>query len=77
MNTKALAILASWGRSFLAAFLSSLFVSGINNITDPKAITAALTSAVIAVLPVIIRFLNPKDGAFGLGSGPVSSAPTN
>lgn len=77
MNAKALAMLASWGRSFLAAFLSSLFVSGINNITDPKAITAALTSAVIAVLPVIIRFLSPKDTTFGVGSAPVSSAPSN
>lgn len=77
MNSKALAIVASWGRSFLAAFLSSLFVSGVNNIADPKTFTAALTSAVVAVLPVIIRFLNPKDTQFGLGSGVTPSAPTN
>lgn len=73
MNSKVIALLGSWGRSFLAAFLSALLAGGVTNISDPKAITAALTAAVVAVLPVIIRFLNPKDTSFGIGSTPASS----
>ncbi len=50
---------ASWGRSFLAAALA-VYLAGV---TDPKAIATACLSA---VLPVLIRWLNPKYNAFGL-----------
>ncbi len=50
---------ASWSRSFLAAALA-VYLAGV---TDPKAI---LMAGVAAVLPVAIRWLNPKDTAFGL-----------
>jgi hypothetical protein len=50
---------ASWGRSFLAAALA-VYLAGV---TDPKAIAAA---GLTALLPVAIRWLNPKDTAFGL-----------
>ena len=50
---------ASWVRSFLAASLA-LYMAGE---TDPK--TLAMAGAA-AVLPVIIRWLNPNDSAFGL-----------
>lgn len=56
-NLKALA--ASWARSFLAAAIA-VYMAGV---TDPKAI---LTAGAAAVLPVVLRWLNPKDSAFGL-----------
>jgi hypothetical protein len=56
-DAKALA--ASWARSFVAASLA-VYMSGIS---DPKSIAMA---GVAAVVPVIMRWLNPKDAAFGL-----------
>ena len=53
------ALLASWARSFLAASVA-VYMAGV---TDPKAIGMA---GLAAVLPVILRWLNPKDLAFGL-----------
>lgn len=50
---------ASWARSFLAAAIA-VYMAGI---TDPKAIAGA---GLAAVLPVILRYLNPNDKAFGL-----------
>ncbi len=49
---------ASWARSFLAAALATYLAVGL----DWKTI---LTSAVSATAPVIIRWLNPNDPAFG------------
>ena len=51
-------MLASWGRSFGAAALA-LYMTGN---TDPKAL---LSAGVAAVAPVALRYLNPKDLAFG------------
>lgn len=56
---KSKALLASWARSFLAAALA-VFMAGES---DPKTIGMA---GLAAVLPVILRWLNPKDTAFGL-----------
>ena len=53
------AIAASWLRSFLAASLA-VYMSGV---TDLKAIGMA---GLAAVLPVILRYLNPNDSAFGV-----------
>jgi hypothetical protein len=53
------AMAASWARSFMAASLA-LYMAGE---TDPK--TRAMAGAA-AVAPVILRWLNPKDQAFGL-----------
>jgi hypothetical protein len=55
---QAKAVLASWARSFLAASIA-VYMAGV---TDPKAIGAA---GLAAVLPVVLRWLNPKDTAFG------------
>jgi hypothetical protein len=55
---QAKALVASWARSFLAAALA-LYMSGV---TDPKTLAMA---GVAAVAPVILRWLNPKDLAFG------------
>ena len=51
-------MLASWGRSFLAASLAC-YLAGV---TDPAAL---LNAGVVAVLPVFLRWLNPNDKAFG------------
>lgn len=56
---KSKALLASWARSFLAAAIA-VYMAGV---TDPKAIA---TAGLAAVLPVVLRWLNPKDAAFGL-----------
>jgi hypothetical protein len=56
---KAKQIAASWARSFLAAMIT-VYVAGV---TDPKAI---LMGGVAAIAPVALRYLNPKDSAFGL-----------
>jgi hypothetical protein len=50
---------ASWARSFMAAAIA-VYMTGE---TDPKTLGMA---GVAAVLPVILRWLNPNDAAFGL-----------
>jgi hypothetical protein len=50
---------ASWARSFLAAGVA-VYMAGV---TDPKAIA---TAGLAAVLPVIMRWLNPNDLSFGV-----------
>ena len=50
---------ASWGRSFLAACIA-VYLAGV---TDPKAIVGA---GVAAVLPPLLRWLNPHDTGFGI-----------
>lgn len=53
------AIAASWARSFFAASLA-LYMAGES---DPKTLAMA---GVAAVAPVILRWLNPSDMAFGV-----------
>jgi len=53
------ALAASWARSFLAAAVA-VYMAGV---TDPKAIGGA---GLAAVLPVVLRYLNPNDASFGL-----------
>jgi hypothetical protein len=50
---------ASWGRSFLASCIA-VYLAGV---TDPKAILGA---GIAAILPVILRWLNPEDQEFGV-----------
>ena len=54
-------MLASWARSFLAAGLA-VYMAGV---TDPADIAKA---GIAAVLPVVLRYLNPKDASFGVGA---------
>jgi hypothetical protein len=51
-------MLASYARSFIAASLA-VYLAGV---TDPKAI---LSAGVAAVLPVLMRWLNPNDKVYG------------
>jgi hypothetical protein len=57
---KMTAMLASWSRSFLAAALAVYMAGGSLN--------EMLMGGVAAVLPVILRFVNPDDKSFGVGS---------
>ncbi len=52
------AIAASWARSFLAAALATYLAVG----WQPEVV---LNAGLAAVLPVILRFLNKNDLAFG------------
>jgi hypothetical protein len=58
MNKQLVALLASYGRSLLAAGIA-LYAAGV---TDPAQLANALWAA---LLPVIIRYVNPSDPAFG------------
>ena len=53
-------MIASYARSFLSAALA-LYMAGE---TNPKALLAA---GVAAVLPPVLRWLNPNDPGFGRG----------
>ena len=51
-------MLASYARSFIAASLA-VYMAGV---TDPKAM---LSAGLAAVVPVLMRWLNPKDTVYG------------
>jgi len=57
-NKQLKAMLASYGRSVLGAAVA-LYASGI---TDPSTLAYSLLGALV---PVILRAINPKDTAFG------------
>jgi hypothetical protein len=61
MDKKLQAMLASYGRSFLAA-ATAVYATGNH---DVKSI---LIAALASTLPVAIRAINPKDPAFGVVS---------
>jgi hypothetical protein len=61
MNERDKAILGSYARSFLTGALT-LYMAGE---TDPRQLLAA---GVAAILPPLLRWLNPNDQAFGRGS---------
>jgi hypothetical protein len=58
MNKKNKAMLASYGRSALAAALA-VYATGNTNWED------LLKAAVAAVIPVVMRWANPNDAAYG------------
>lgn len=61
-------MLASWSRSFLAAALSAFVATGGDVFSlDLEGVKAILTAGVVAILPVLLRYLNPSDTAFGTG----------
>jgi hypothetical protein len=54
------ALIASYGRSLLA--------SAVATYTATQSHTATLNAVWAAAIPTAIRYLNPKDGAFGRGA---------
>jgi hypothetical protein len=69
MSTNQKALFASWGRSFLAACLAQFIALG-GSAFDLSAdgVKSVVAAGLAAVLPVILRWLNPKDSAFGVGA---------
>jgi hypothetical protein len=67
MSKELKATLASWGRSFAAACLAQFLALGGSvfdlNQDGVKHIVAA---GLAAVVPVVIRWLNPDDHSFGV-----------
>lgn len=61
------AALASYGRSLLATALGAIFALGKLPFDFTEADWRNVLNAIwIAAVPVAIRFLNPKDEAFGV-----------
>ena len=66
MDKKLQAMLASYGRSFLAAITTAFMINGGDILAlDGDSLKAILAAGIAAVLPVAIRAANPKDPAFG------------
>ena len=58
MSAELKPMLASYARSFIAASLA-VYMAGT---TDPKAI---LSAGIAAIVPVLMRWLNPNDQVYG------------
>lgn len=73
MNRELKALIASWGRSFLAACLAQFIALGggaFDLSTD--GVKSIVSAGLAAIVPVILRWLNPKDYAFGVkGDGDI------
>ena len=66
MNAQQKAMLASYGRSFLAAVTATFMATGGDILAlDADSAKAILASGIAAVLPVALRYINKKDPAFG------------
>ncbi|NBR24060.1 MAG: hypothetical protein EBU08_09880 [Micrococcales bacterium] len=66
MNAQQKAMLASYGRSFLAAVTATFMATGGDFFAlDTDTVKAILASGIAAVLPVALRYINKKDPAFG------------
>jgi hypothetical protein len=60
---------ASWARSFAAACLAQFIAIGGSAFDlDGDALKSILAAGLAAVLPVVIRWLNPNDTSFGQGA---------
>jgi hypothetical protein len=67
MNKELKALLASWGRSFIAACLAQFLALGGSAFDlNGDAVKSVVSAGLAAVLPVVIRWLNPNDSAFGV-----------
>ena len=58
MSNDLKAMAASWARSFLAAGIA-VYMAGVTNPAD------IAKAGLAALLPVVLRYLNPSDTAFG------------
>jgi len=66
MNSQQKAMLASYGRSFLAAMTATFMATGGDLLAlDLETGKAILASGIAAVLPVALRYINKQDPAFG------------
>jgi hypothetical protein len=66
MNAQQKAMLASYGRSFLAAMTATFMATGGDLFAlDVDTVKAILASGIAAVLPVALRYINKQDQSFG------------
>ena len=73
MNRKVLAALATYGRGVLAAGLTAVltvFTTTGHFPSNGKEFGALLWAVLIAVLPVVINYLNPNDVRYGRDADP-------
>ena len=54
-------MVASWGRAFLAASLATYTIQGLD-------LRAMVASGIAALVPMLLRYINPNDKSFGIGS---------
>jgi len=67
MSKSTQAIISSWGRSFLAACLAQFIALGGGAFDfGVDGWKSVLSAGIAAVVPVIIRWLNPNDKSFGV-----------
>jgi hypothetical protein len=67
VDKKTQAVIASWARSFLAACLAQFIALGGGAFDfGADGWKSVLSAGIAAVVPVIIRWLNPNDKAFGV-----------
>jgi hypothetical protein len=68
MSTQTKNFLLSYGRSFLAAALAIWLANGADVWTlDLEGIKSMVNAGIAAVLPPLLRALNPEDPSFGKG----------
>jgi len=66
MSKTTKAALASWARSFLAACIAQFIALGGSAFDlSGDALKSIVAAGVAAIAPVVIRWLNPNDKAFG------------
>ena len=67
MSKSVQATIASWARSFLAACLAQFIALGGGAFDfGVDGWKSVLSAGIAAVVPVVIRWLNPEDKAFGV-----------
>jgi hypothetical protein len=67
MPAQAVAVLWSWARVFLAAFITATLVDIADGGLDGINWEAVLIAGIVAVGPVVVRWLNANDPMYGRG----------
>ena len=69
MNPKFQSVLATYAQSLLACIATAMMSLGVTPFTMTHADLVKIGNAVWAsFLPVLVRAINPKDSAFGIGT---------
>jgi len=77
MDKKQKAMLASYGRSFLAAVTTAFLIQGGDLFAlDVDSLKTILAAGISAVLPVALRAANPNDPAFGKVADSITASVT-
>jgi len=66
MTKEKKALFASWGRSFIAGCIAQFLALGGSAFDlNGDAIKSVVAAGLAAIAPVVLRWLNPNDKAFG------------